>query len=116
MGAGKISTIGSMVTKVAPDALGGVELQAADAAGIARFGVGIRVGRAADGQRNAGTIGALLIGDARLRKWKPNESFFLQAVGDQLVLSVNHTRLRSLVRSLAGGGREDGIAEPRSVY
>ena len=49
------------------------------------------------------------MGDARLRKWKPNESFFLQAVGDQLVLSVNHSRLRSLVRSLAVTDERTGL-------
>src|SRR6202167_5954768 len=53
--------------------------------------------------------GALLVGDANARKWRPNESFFLQAVGDQLVLSVNHTRLRSLVRSLAVADERTGL-------
>ena len=53
--------------------------------------------------------GALLVGSARERKWKPNESFFLQAVGDQLVLSMNHTRLRSLVRSLAVTDEKTGL-------
>jgi diguanylate cyclase (GGDEF)-like protein len=59
--------------------------------------------------------GALLVGDARERKWKPNESFFLQAVGDQLVLSVNHTRLRSLVRSLAVADEKTGLLS-RGAY
>jgi diguanylate cyclase (GGDEF)-like protein len=59
--------------------------------------------------------GALLVGDAGARKWKPNESFFLQAVGDQLVLSVNHTRLRSLVRTLAVADEKTGLLS-RSAY
>src|ERR1700678_799098 len=59
--------------------------------------------------------GALLIGDAKARKWKANESFFLQAVGDQLVLSVNHTRLRSLVRSLAVADEKTGLLS-RGAY
>jgi diguanylate cyclase (GGDEF)-like protein len=59
--------------------------------------------------------GALLVGDAAARKWKPNESYFLQAVGDQLVLSVNHTRLRSLVRSLAGADEKTGLLS-RGAY
>jgi diguanylate cyclase (GGDEF)-like protein len=49
------------------------------------------------------------VGDASARRWKPNESFFLQAVGDQLVMSVNHTRLRSLVRSLAVADEKTGL-------
>ena len=59
--------------------------------------------------------GALLVGDAAARKWKPNESFFLQAVGDQLVMSVNHTRLRSLVRSLAVADEKTGLLS-RGAY
>ena len=59
--------------------------------------------------------GALLVGDAAARKWKPNESFFLQAVGDQLVLSVSHTRLRSLVRSLAVADEKTGLLS-RGAY
>jgi diguanylate cyclase (GGDEF)-like protein len=59
--------------------------------------------------------GVLLVGDTAARKWKPNESFFLQAVGDQLVLSVNHTRLRSLVRSLAVGDEKTGLLN-RGAY
>jgi len=57
----------------------------------------------------------LLVGSATPRKWKPNESFFLQAVGDQLVLSVNHTRLRSLVRSLAVADERTGLLS-RGAY
>jgi len=59
--------------------------------------------------------GALLVGDANARKWKPNESFFLRAVGDQLVLSVNHSRLRSLVRSLAVADEKTGLLN-RGAY
>ena len=59
--------------------------------------------------------GALLVGDGAARKWKPNESFFLQAVGDQLVMSVTHTRLRSLVRSLAVADEKTGLLS-RGAY
>ena len=55
------------------------------------------------------------MGDSGPRKWKTNESFFLQAVGDQLVMSVNHTRLRSLVRSLAVADEKTGLLS-RGAY
>ncbi len=42
-------------------------------------------------------------------------SHFLQAVGDQLVLSVNHTKLRSLVRSLAVADEKTGLLS-RGAY
>lgn len=38
-----------------------------------------------------------------------NESFFLQTVGDHLVLSVSHTKLRSLVRSLSVADEKTGV-------
>src|SRR6266542_1430639 len=42
--------------------------------------------------------GMLIVGHAEPRKWTPNETYFLQAIGDQMLMSVSHTRLRSLVR------------------
>ena len=115
VGAGKISTIGSMVTKVAPDALGGVELQAATLPALRDLGLESGLGVMLTDKETQAPSGALLIGDVRARKWKPNESFFLQAVGDQLVLSVNHTRLRSLVRSLAVADEKTGLLS-RGAY
>src|SRR5580692_11319279 len=115
VGAGKISTIGSMVTKVAPDALGGVELQAATLPALRDLGLESALGVLLTDKETQAPSGALLIGDVRLRRWKPNESFFLQAVGDQLVLSVNHTRLRSLVRSLAVADEKTGLLS-RGAY
>jgi diguanylate cyclase (GGDEF)-like protein len=53
--------------------------------------------------------GALLVGDTGARSWQPNVSFFMHAVGDQLVLSTNHSRLRSLVRSLAVADEKTGL-------
>ncbi|MGC2265456.1 MAG: diguanylate cyclase [Candidatus Acidiferrales bacterium] len=115
VGAGKISTIASMVAKVAPDALGGVELQAATLPALRDLGLESALGVMLTDKETQAPSGALLIGDVRARRWKPNESFFLQAVGDQLVLSVNHTRLRSLVRSLAVADEKTGLLS-RGAY
>src|SRR6202044_3239915 len=41
--------------------------------------------------------------------------FFLQGVGDQLVLAVSHTRLRSLVRTLAVADERTGMLS-RGAY
>jgi len=43
----------------------------------------------------------LIVAHAEAYKWKPNEAYFLQAIGDQMLMSVSHTRLRSLVRRMA---------------
>ena len=115
VGAGKISTIAGMVAKVAPDSLGGVELQAATLPALRDLGLESALGVMLTDKETQAPSGALLIGDVRARRWKPNESFFLQAVGDQLVLSVNHTRLRSLVRSLAVADEKTGLLS-RGAY
>ncbi|MFZ3381695.1 MAG: diguanylate cyclase [Candidatus Acidiferrales bacterium] len=115
VGAGKISTIASMVAKVAPDSLGGVELQAYTLPALRDLGLESALGVILTDKETQAPSGALLIGDVRPRKWKANESFFLQAVGDQLVLSVNHTRLRSLVRSLAVADEKTGLLS-RGAY
>lgn len=56
-----------------------------------------------------------MVGSAVARKWQPNVSFFLQAVGDQIVISTNHTRLRSLVRTLAMADEKTGLLS-RGAY
>jgi GAF domain-containing protein len=97
-----------MVTQVTPDSMGGVELQAASLPTLRELGLDSALGVMLTDKETQAPSGALLIGDARGRKWKPNEIYFLQAVGDQLVMSVNHTRLRSLVRSLAVADEKTG--------
>ena len=115
VGAGKIATITGLVSKVTPDSMGGVELQASSVPGLRELGLESGLGVLLTDKETQAPSGALLIGDARGRKWKPNESFFLQAVGDQLVMSVNHTRLRSLVRSLAVADEKTGLLN-RGAY
>ena len=115
LGSQKISSIVGMVTQVTPDSMGGVELQASSLPTLRELGLESALGVMLTDKETQAPSGALLIGDARGRKWKPNESYFLQAVGDQLVMSVNHTRLRSLVRSLAVADEKTGLLN-RGAY
>jgi diguanylate cyclase (GGDEF)-like protein len=115
LGPQKISSIVGMVTQVTPDSMGGVELQASSLPSLRELGLESALGVMLTDKETQAPSGALLIGDARGRKWKPNESYFLQAVGDQLVMSVNHTRLRSLVRSLAVADEKTGLLN-RGAY
>jgi diguanylate cyclase (GGDEF)-like protein len=110
-----ISSIVGIVSRVSPDSLGGIYLQVAGTPGLRELGLESALGVVLTDKETQAPAGALLVGDARERKWKPNESFFLQAVGDQLVLSVNHTRLRSLVRSLAVADEKTGLLS-RGAY
>ena len=109
------STIVGLLSRVSPDSLGGVELQASTTPALRQLGLESALGVLLTDKETQAPSGALLVGEAFVRKWKPNESFFLQAVGDQLVLSVNHTRLRSLVRSLAVADEKTGLLN-RGAY
>jgi len=115
VGAPAIPSIMALLLTASPDALGGIELQASRAPGLREFGVESALAVALTDKETQAPAGTLLVGDAAARKWKPNESFFLQAVGDQVVLSVNHTRLRSLVRSLAVADEKTGLLS-RGAY
>jgi diguanylate cyclase (GGDEF)-like protein len=98
-----------LVSNAPADSLGCVELQGTSAPVLHELGIESALGVVLTDKETQAPSGALLVGDTSTRKWKPNESFFLQAVGDQLVLSVNHTRLRSLVRSLAVADEKTGL-------
>src|SRR5580692_8451187 len=87
VGAGKISNVVGLISKVTPDSLGGFELHASSIASLRDVGLESALGVMLTDKETQAQSGALLIGDSKARKWKPNESFFLQAVGDQLVLS-----------------------------
>jgi len=49
------------------------------------------------------------------RIWSPGESLLLRAISTQVVIAINNTKLRRLVRSLAGTDPETGLL-PRSAY
>lgn len=92
-----------------PDPLGGIELTASSVPELRGFGLQSAFGVYLSDKEAQERAGALLVGDANARPWPPNVSFFLQAVGDQLVLSANHSRLRSLVRSLSVTDEKTGL-------
>jgi len=115
VGSSRIPTIASLVTQASPDALGGIELSASAAPLLHDLGLESALAVALTDKESQAPMGVLLVGDGQNRKWKPNESFFLQAVGDQLVMSVNHSRLRSLVRSLAVADERTGLLS-RGAY
>ncbi|HKV06231.1 MAG TPA: diguanylate cyclase [Candidatus Acidoferrales bacterium] len=108
-GSSRIPSIIALVSKATPDALGGIELHAPGSAGLRELGLESALAVELTDKETQASAGALLVGEASAREWKPNESFFLQAVGDQIVLSVSHTRLRSLVRSLAVADEKTGL-------
>jgi diguanylate cyclase (GGDEF)-like protein len=109
VGALRMPAIVSLVSSSPADDLGGIELHASNAPGLKELGLGSAFAVLLTDKETQSSSGVLLVGHAVDRKWKANENFFLQAVGDQLMLSVNHTRLRSLVRSLAVTDEKTGL-------
>jgi diguanylate cyclase (GGDEF)-like protein len=99
----------AQVMKTPPDPQGGVHLLAEKVPLLRELGLETALGVPLTDKETQTPAGVLLVGDVAPRSWKPNESFFLQAVGDQLVISVNHTRLRSLVRTLAVADEKTGL-------
>jgi diguanylate cyclase (GGDEF)-like protein len=115
LGAPGIPSIIPLVSKATPDELGGVALEASSEPALREFGFESALGVALTDKETQAPWGAVLVGDSNPRKWKPNESFFLQAAGDQLVLAVKHTRMQSLVRSMAVADEKTGLVS-RGAY
>ena len=115
IGSPRITSIAKLAGTISADAFGGIVVEGANAPELRDVGVESVLGVMLTDKETQAGMGALLVGDARPRKWKPNEAFFLQAVGDQLLLSVTHTRLRSLVRTLAVADEKAGLLS-RGAY
>ena len=103
-GAAQIATIAGLISKASPDALGGIELQASTTPALRELGLESALGAVMIDKETQAPSGALLVGDAGPRKWKPNESFFLQAVGDQIG-DVCEPHAAAFAGAFAGGGR-----------
>jgi diguanylate cyclase (GGDEF)-like protein len=111
----RIASLAALVSKTAPDSLGGVELNASAVKALPELGVESALAVVLTDKDTQSLAGALVVAEAKARTWKANDRFFLQAVGDQLLISVNHTRLRSLVRSLAVADEKTGLLS-RGAY
>jgi diguanylate cyclase (GGDEF)-like protein len=105
----------AQVEKTSGDELGGLILE--DAAGPALKDLGLRtaMGVRITDRETQQSAGMLIVGQSEPRKWKPNETYFLQAIGDQMLMSVSHTRLRSLVRRMGVSDERSGLLS-RSSY
>jgi diguanylate cyclase (GGDEF)-like protein len=114
-GGAQISAVLALLTAASPDALGGVELAGPGMAALRELQLEVALGVRLVDKETQTPAGSLLIGSERQRAWRPNESFFLQAVGDQLLISVNHTRTQAVVRSLAFADEKTGLVS-RGAY
>jgi diguanylate cyclase (GGDEF)-like protein len=105
----------AQVEKAEPDELGGLVVHATEGSILSDLGLATALGVMITDKETQMPAGMLIVGHAEEHKWKPNEAYFLQAIGDQMLMSVSHTRLRSLVRRMGVSDERSGLLS-RSSY
>ena len=114
VGAARIGGLSASVSRTSPDAVGAIALEPSTLPALTDLGLQSALAVILTDKETQAPAGVLFVGDAGPRKWKPNESFFLQAARS-VVLAVSHTRLRSLVRTLAVADERTGLLS-RGAY
>lgn len=100
------------LAEMPPDPLGSWRLETANLSMLAEMGLQSALAVQLVDKETQTPSGLLLAGMAEARKWKPNENYFLQSVGDQALMAVNHAKLRSLMRTLAVADEKTGLLSP----
>jgi diguanylate cyclase (GGDEF)-like protein len=101
--------------KAEPDELGALIVQAAEGSILRDLRLNTALGVMISDKETQMPAGMLIVAHAEEHKWRPNEAYFLQAIGDQMLMSVSHTRLRSLVRRMGVSDERTGLLS-RSSY
>ena len=112
---GNIVRLIAQIERAVPDELGGFPLDAASSPSLKEMGLETVLGVQLTDPETQGPAGMLIAGFAGPHTWKANETYFLQSIGDQMLLCVHHTRLRSLVRTIAVADEKTGLLA-RSSY
>jgi diguanylate cyclase (GGDEF)-like protein len=105
----------AQMEKAQPDELGGLTLRVSEGSILKEMGISTALGVSISDKETQSPAGMLIVGHTEAHKWKPNEAYFLQAIGDQMLMSVSHTRLRSLVRRMGVSDERTGLLS-RSSY
>ncbi len=99
----------NQIERSAPDSLGGLPLEAAAAPILKEMGLETVLGILLTDPETQSTAGMMIVGFSDPHTWKQNETYFLQSIGDQMLMCVYHTRLRTLVRTLAVADEKTGL-------
>ncbi|HET7105242.1 MAG TPA: diguanylate cyclase [Candidatus Acidoferrum sp.] len=105
----------AQIEKAVPDELGGLIVDASDESILKELGLATALGVTITDKETQAPAGMLIVAHDKAHHWKPNETYFLQAIGDQMMMSVSHTRLRSLVRRMGVSDEKTGLLS-RSSY
>jgi diguanylate cyclase (GGDEF)-like protein len=106
---GQIVRLLGHVERAAPDPLGGLPLEAAASPILKETGLETALGVQLTDPETQTPAGMMIVGFSAPHTWKPNETYFLQSIGDQMLMCVHHTRLRTLVRTLAVADEKTGL-------
>ena len=98
-----------LTERATPDTLGGLPLDSAAAPALREMGLETTLGVQLTDPETQSPAGMMIVGFAGPHAWKPNETYFLQSIGDQMLMCVHHTRLRTLVRTLAVADEKTGL-------
>lgn len=105
----------AQMEKAVPDELGGMVVEATEGSILTEMGLATALGVTLTDKETQTPAAMLIVAHANAYKWKPNQTYFLQAIGDQMMMSVSHTRLRSLVRRMGVSDDRTGLLS-RSSY
>jgi diguanylate cyclase (GGDEF)-like protein len=105
----------AQMEKAQPDELGGLVVEASAGSVLKELGLATAMGVMVTDKETQQPAATIICGFAEPHKWRPNEVYFLQAIGDQMLMSVSHTRLRSLVRRMGVSDERSGLLS-RSSY
>ena len=104
----------SQLDRAAPDALGGLPMHAAAAPVLRELGLETVLGVVLTDRERQTQAGMVVAGYAVPHQWRAHETYFLQAIGDQILLGVNHTRLRTLARTVGPADEKTGLLARKS--
>jgi diguanylate cyclase (GGDEF)-like protein len=105
----------AQMEKATADELGGMVVEASEGSILPELGLATTLGVTITDKETQAPAGMVIVGYEAEHRWKPNETYFLQAIGDQMMMSVSHTRLRSLVRRMGVSDERTGLLS-RSSY
>jgi diguanylate cyclase (GGDEF)-like protein len=105
----------AQMEKATADELGGMVVEASEGSILPELGLGTALGVTITDKETQAPAGMIIVAHQTEHRWKPNETYFLQAIGDQMMMSVSHTRLRSLVRRMGVSDERTGLLS-RSSY
>jgi diguanylate cyclase (GGDEF)-like protein len=98
-----------LTEQASPDGLGGLTLEAITVPHLTEMGLETTLGVQLTDPETQSPGGMIIVGFAGSHAWKSNETYFLQSIGDQMLMCVHHTRLRMLVRTLAVADEKTGL-------